>query len=145
LMPFRNGAFAVAARAQMPVVPVAIRGTRKALGRHDIRGAEFGHRIGGVIAHRVHPAGEMHDGVRIAQHVGESRRGDRDEIAHRQHIRPRGGERRKRPHQAAERNACGAKVRAYGAARKAVGTGHHDGTGQRRACRTQNHFQPCRR
>ena len=31
LMPFRNGAFAVAARAQMPVVPVAIRGTRTAL------------------------------------------------------------------------------------------------------------------
>jgi len=31
LMPFRNGAFAVAARAQLPVVPVAIRGTRAAL------------------------------------------------------------------------------------------------------------------
>jgi 1-acyl-sn-glycerol-3-phosphate acyltransferase len=31
LMPFRSGAFVVAARARMPIVPVAIRGTRAAL------------------------------------------------------------------------------------------------------------------
>jgi 1-acyl-sn-glycerol-3-phosphate acyltransferase len=31
LMPFRSGAFAIAARAQLPIVPVAIRGTRAAL------------------------------------------------------------------------------------------------------------------
>jgi 1-acyl-sn-glycerol-3-phosphate acyltransferase len=31
LAPFRSGAFVIAARAKLPVVPIAIRGTRRAL------------------------------------------------------------------------------------------------------------------
>ena len=44
-------------------------GARKAFGRRDIRCAECRERIGGVIAHRVGSAGEMHDGMRIAQRI----------------------------------------------------------------------------
>lgn len=36
LLPFRNGAFLMAARAKVPVVPVAIRGTRRLFGADDV-------------------------------------------------------------------------------------------------------------
>lgn len=37
LMPFKNGAFMMAVKAQLPVVPVAIRGSRRLLGAHTLR------------------------------------------------------------------------------------------------------------
>lgn len=36
LLPFKNGAFLMAARADVPVLPVAIRGTRKIFGGHSL-------------------------------------------------------------------------------------------------------------
>jgi acyl carrier protein len=83
LLPFRMGAFAVAARAGVPVVPVALRGTRTIL-----RGEQWLPRRGPVtvaIGPPLHPAGDdwraavaLRDGARawMRERVGEPDLGD---------------------------------------------------------------------
>lgn len=67
LLPFKNGAFLLAARAGVPVVPVGIRGTRRLYGGHRRlpRWSSLQVEIGPVIPPSHHP-GEMRDQARAA-------------------------------------------------------------------------------